>query len=117
MNKRGTTIKVMIVDDHPAVRKGIAALIETEPDLQVVGQTGDGSEALNLFRRVKPDVVLMDLRLPGLTGEAFPPLGPGSGRPGSGGQCQRQQSPAKRLAVCPWVRSSCHGLQSPYIFR
>jgi two-component system NarL family response regulator len=68
MNKRAPMIRVMIVDDHPAVRKGIAALVESEPDLQVVGQTGDGAEAVDLFRKVKPDVVLMDLRLPGMGG-------------------------------------------------
>lgn len=58
----------MLVDDHPAFRKGIAALIESEPDLEVVAQTGDGAEALSLYRRARPDVVLMDLRLPGLGG-------------------------------------------------
>lgn len=68
MNRRANLIKVMIVDDHPAVRKGIAALIESEPDLKVGGETGDGREAVELFRRAKPDVVLMDLRLPGMGG-------------------------------------------------
>ena len=68
MNRRANAIKVMIVDDHPAVRKGIAALVESEPDLKVVGQTGDGREAVELFRKVRPDVVLMDLRLPGMGG-------------------------------------------------
>jgi DNA-binding NarL/FixJ family response regulator len=68
MSKHAPQIKVMIVDDHPAVRKGIAALIESEPDLKVVGETGDGLEAVALFRRIKPDIVLMDLRLPGMGG-------------------------------------------------
>ena len=58
----------MLVDDHPAFRKGIAALIECEPDLNVVAQTGDGSKAAELYRNTKPDVVLMDLRLPGMGG-------------------------------------------------
>lgn len=58
----------MLVDDHPAFRKGMAALIESEPELVVVAQTGDGAEALELYRHKKPDVVLMDLRLPGLGG-------------------------------------------------
>ncbi|MFN3409719.1 MAG: response regulator [Limisphaerales bacterium] len=66
--RKAPRIKVMLVDDHPAFRKGIAALIESEPDLEVVAQTGDGAEALNLYRRAHPDVVLMDLRLPGLGG-------------------------------------------------
>jgi DNA-binding NarL/FixJ family response regulator len=66
--KKITPIRVMLVDDHPAFRKGMAALIESEPGLEVVAQTGDGGEALNLYRQKKPDVVLMDLRLPGLGG-------------------------------------------------
>lgn len=58
----------MLVDDHPAFRKGLLALIESEPDLKVIAETGDGAEAVALFRRVKPDIVLMDLRLPGMGG-------------------------------------------------
>jgi len=58
----------MLVDDHPAFRKGMAALIESEPGLEVVGQTGDGAEALELYRQKNPDIVLMDLRLFGLGG-------------------------------------------------
>ena len=58
----------MVVDDHPAFRKGLAALIESEPDLSVVAETGDGLESVELYRRVRPDVVLMDLRLPGFSG-------------------------------------------------
>ena len=58
----------MLVDDHPAFRKGLTALIESEPDLQVVAETGDGAEAVALFRRTQPDIVLMDLRLPGMGG-------------------------------------------------
>ncbi len=66
--KKTNAIRIMLVDDHPAFRKGMAALIESEPDLQVVAQTGDGSEALDVYRQKKPDVVLMDLRLPGMGG-------------------------------------------------
>src|SRR5262249_4938754 len=58
----------MLVDDHPAYRKGMAALIASEPGLRVVAETGDGNEVLDLYRRAMPDVVLMDLRLPGLGG-------------------------------------------------
>lgn len=61
-------ITVMLVDDHPAFRKGIAALIGSEPDLEVIAETGNGAEAVELFRRKRPDVVLMDLRLPGMGG-------------------------------------------------
>ena len=66
--KRTTPIRVMLVDDHPAFRKGMTALIESEAGIEVVAQTGDGREALNLYRQKKPDVVLMDLRLPGIGG-------------------------------------------------
>jgi DNA-binding NarL/FixJ family response regulator len=58
----------VVVDDHPAFRKGMTALIESEPDLQVVAETGDGRDALDVYRQKKPDVVLMDLRLPGMGG-------------------------------------------------
>jgi len=58
----------MLVDDHPAYRKGMAALIASEPGLRVVAETGNGSEALEIYRKNGPDVVLMDLRLPGLGG-------------------------------------------------
>ncbi len=58
----------MLVDDHPAFRKGMAALIESEPNLRVVAETGNGCEALEVYRQSRPDVVLMDLRLPGMGG-------------------------------------------------
>lgn len=66
--KKQNPIRVMLVDDHPAFRKGMAALIESEPDLQVVTETGDGRAALEAYRQHRPDVVLMDLRLPGMGG-------------------------------------------------
>ena len=66
--KKQNEIRVMLVDDHPAFRKGMAALLESEPDLRVVAETGDGRNALDVYRMNKPDVVLMDLRLPGMGG-------------------------------------------------
>jgi two-component system NarL family response regulator len=65
---KNNAIRVMLVDDHPAFRRGMSALIESEPDLQVVAEAGDGRDAVELFRQKKPDVVLMDLRLPGMGG-------------------------------------------------
>jgi two-component system NarL family response regulator len=66
--KKQNQIRVMLVDDHPAFRTGMAALIENEPDLKVVAEAGNGQEALQFYRERKPDVVLMDLRLPGIGG-------------------------------------------------
>lgn len=64
----GAKINLMVVDDHSAFRRGLISLIESEPGMSVVAQTGDGSEAVELYRRFQPDVVLMDLRLPGISG-------------------------------------------------
>lgn len=65
-----TTLRVLIVDDHPVVRSGLRGLLEAEPDLDVVGEAGSGEEALALVDQAVPDVVLMDLRMPGLDGAA-----------------------------------------------
>ncbi|MGD0201427.1 MAG: response regulator transcription factor [Bryobacteraceae bacterium] len=61
-------IRVLVVDDHPIVRLGVAAIINAQQDMEVVAQTGTGQEAIELFGRHKPDVTLMDLRLPGMSG-------------------------------------------------
>lgn len=61
-------IRVLCVDDHPLVRKGIASLLSTEADMVLAGEASTGREALEQFRRLQPDVTLMDLRLPDLDG-------------------------------------------------
>jgi DNA-binding NarL/FixJ family response regulator len=61
-------IKVMVVDDHPLMRVGLAAIINARPNMTVVVQTGTGEEAVALFREHKPDITLMDLRLPKMSG-------------------------------------------------
>jgi DNA-binding NarL/FixJ family response regulator len=58
-------IRVLCVDDHQIVREGLALIINQEPDMQVVGSAATADEALALFRRLQPDVTLMDLRLRG----------------------------------------------------
>jgi DNA-binding NarL/FixJ family response regulator len=63
-----TTLRVLIVDDHPVVRTGIAGMLSGEDDLDVVGEASDGAEALTLVAELRPDVVLMDLRMPGMDG-------------------------------------------------
>lgn len=61
-------IGVLLVDDHPVVRLGLRALLDGEADLEVVGEAGDGPGALERYQALRPDVVLMDLRLPGVDG-------------------------------------------------
>jgi DNA-binding NarL/FixJ family response regulator len=61
-------LRVLLVDDHPVVRAGIAGMLAAEPDLEVVGEASDGREALALVASLTPDVVLMDLRMPHLDG-------------------------------------------------
>jgi two-component system, NarL family, response regulator len=61
-------IKVLIVDDHPIMRVGVAAIINRCPDMTTVGEAGSGESAIELFERHRPDITLMDLRLPGMSG-------------------------------------------------
>jgi DNA-binding NarL/FixJ family response regulator len=62
------TIRVLLVDDQKLMREGLRILLELEPDLQVVGEAGDGQSALDTFVAEGPDVVLMDIRMPGMDG-------------------------------------------------
>jgi DNA-binding NarL/FixJ family response regulator len=66
--KESKQIRVLVVDDHPVVRFGIAAIIEATPDMTTVAQAGSGEEAVELFEKHLPDITLMDLRLPGMSG-------------------------------------------------
>ena len=61
-------ITVLIADDHPVVRQGLWVLLSLHPDIEVVGEAGDGAEAVELAAAVAPDVILLDLKLPGLDG-------------------------------------------------
>ena len=62
-------IRVLVADDHPIVRSGIVALLQTAPDVEVVGEATTGIEAVELASRLTPDLVLMDLRMPGMNGD------------------------------------------------
>ena len=63
-------ISVLIVDDHPVVRQGLRALLEVQDDILVVGEAGDGRTAVSLATSLSPDIVLLDLKLPGMDGIA-----------------------------------------------
>jgi DNA-binding NarL/FixJ family response regulator len=76
-------IRIVVADDHQVVRTGFATLLDTQPDFEVVGTAVNGSEAVRICRELRPDVVLMDVRMPGTDGiEATRQLaGPGQGGP------------------------------------
>ena len=62
------SVKIVVADDHEVVRAGFAALLDTQPDFTVVGTASDGAEAVKVSRELRPDVVLMDVRMPGTDG-------------------------------------------------
>lgn len=62
------TVRILLADDHPIVRDGVRLLLERAPDLVVVGEAGDGPEALQLVAALRPDVLVLDVALPGLSG-------------------------------------------------
>jgi DNA-binding NarL/FixJ family response regulator len=63
-----TTIKVFLVDDHEIFRNGLKQLVDSEPDMEVIGEAGDGETALEVLRTLSPDVIIMDIRMPGING-------------------------------------------------
>src|SRR5688572_30397332 len=63
-------IRVLAVDDHPLMREGISAIVRSQPDMEIVGCAGTGAAALDAFREHRPDVTLMDVRLPDMSGIA-----------------------------------------------
>jgi len=68
--KTGQALRLLVVDDQPIIRRGLALMLDAEPDIEVVGQAADGQQALELAAALKPDVVVMDLQMPHLGGVA-----------------------------------------------
>lgn len=66
--ERSSSIRILIADDHPFMRQGLAAVLEDKPDMTVIGQAENGHAAVKLFRQHQPDVTLMGLRMPELGG-------------------------------------------------
>jgi two-component system response regulator NreC len=62
------TISIVLADDHPVVRRGMQTLLEVEPDFAIIGEAGDGLESVRLVENLQPDVLILDLMMPGLSG-------------------------------------------------
>ncbi|MGP8299456.1 response regulator [Streptomyces inhibens] len=88
------TVKVLLADDHPVVREGLCAMLESDPGIEIVGQAGSGEEAVALVGRLAPDVVLLDLRMGELDGV------------GATGQILRQSPGTKVVIVTTYEEDS-----------
>jgi DNA-binding NarL/FixJ family response regulator len=126
--------RVLIADDHELLRTGISAMLASDPDLEVVGEAQDGETAVELCRRLRPDLVLMDLSMPGMDGilatriikAEFPRVGVlvltahadqrmllDAIRAGPPVTCSRGSGPPSSSALCvepskgspPWIRN------------
>ena len=62
------TVHVVLVDDQPVVRSGLRMILQSEPEIEIVGEAGDGAQAIDLVVELDPDVVLMDIQMPNLDG-------------------------------------------------
>jgi len=97
--KEAATIRVLVCDDHPLMREGIGAVIASQPDMQLVGEAGDGAEALERYRALLPDVTLIDIQMPNVDGiEAI--------------QAIRAEAPQARIAVLTTYKGDARALQA-----
>jgi len=90
-------IRVLIVDDHEMVRVGLTAMLQPEPDIEVVGQTGYGAAVVDLVEGTRPDVVLLDARLPDVSGGAVSEAG--SQRVVSGPRCRLTYADGNSICI------------------
>ena len=97
---------LLLVDDHPMMRRGIRQLIELESDMVVVGEAGNGIEAHALVERLEPDLILLDLRMPGLNGWGFRAQQPRQGI---------AEIPVLILTACGQPQSAAAELQAPRV--
>src|SRR5712671_6636890 len=67
-NRKSQPVRILLADDHPIFRDGLRRLLEAEPDLKVIGEACDGSEAVKMARQLKPDILLLDLAMPRMPG-------------------------------------------------
>jgi DNA-binding NarL/FixJ family response regulator len=99
MNQPPSLIRVLVVDDHPLLREGINAVLAGHPDIAVVGEAGNGHEALAAYRLLLPDVTLMDLQMPELNGmEAIKAI--------------RAEYPQARIAILTTYRGDVRALHA-----
>lgn len=93
------SIRILVVDDHPVLHEGITAMLEAEADLAVVGSAVDAESGLDAFRRLKPDITLMDLKMPGMGGI-------------KGVRALRAEAPAARIIVLTTFRGDVNAREA-----
>ncbi|MBP2276964.1 Response regulator protein VraR [compost metagenome] len=92
-------IRILVVDDHPFLREGVRAVVETQADMQVVGEADSGTDAIIRYRELLPDIVLMDLQMPDLSGDqAIAAI--------------RERSPKARIIVLTTYAGDAHALRA-----